>query len=742
VVAAVAGLVAALVWLFASRGGSLLALFVLGLSWACLWGHLAVSHRLPVSMDKTDVTVVGTVSSIPSKDNRKQSFRFEVESLDAAGKKLPPLRTLRLSWYNSVEELALGQRWQLTLRLRAPRGFSNPGTFDYESWLFAEGLSATGYVINNRAKLLTADGSSYLTRWRHWLYKGINQHPDVDANGYLTALVLGEKGGISPAHMGQLVDNGLIHLMVVSGLHIGIMATFGFYLGTGIGRVLAALGGSVPGPITGSLFALIFACTYAALTGFGLPAQRALIMISAVLLALVWRRPVRGISVFSMALAGVALIDPLAIIRMGFWLSFAAVAALLLYFSPRPGLGKVHSLIWAQPVVFAGLAPWLLFFQGRINLLMIPFNLLFIPWISFIVTPLCLLGAILHPVPGVGSFLWDLARWQLSYFDQFLGYISGFSGVADGWYLHAAARNFKVLVIAIVAILPFLLLPRGAGLRFGGALLAIALLFGTGKENPRLALSVLDVGQGTAVVVRVGEKTLVYDTGAAFSDSFDVGSGIIAPYLASKGVRTVDKLIISHNDGDHSGGTQGLIESLKVKQILTSDPEVTENWSEGAEACRSGEHWQWQSVTFRFLWPEALSGNDNNNSCVLLIELTGERGTERRATILLPGDIEASVEKRLVTRHELDNTTLLLAPHHGSKTSSSKELVEALQPEHVIFSAGLNHHFGHPHEDVVTRYLPYSHIWSTQNSGAVEFEWHRSSGLEISASRESRRHYW
>jgi DNA internalization-related competence protein ComEC/Rec2 len=465
--------------------------------------------------------------------------------------------------------------------------------------------------------------------------------------------------------MGQLIDNGLIHLMVVSGLHIGIMATLGFWLGSVIGRALSALGSAVPATVSASLCSLMLASLYAALSGFGLPAQRALVMVGVVLWALLWRRPVRGGAVFTMALAGVALVDPAAVLRMGFWLSFAAVGALLFYFAPRPATSKSLALIVAQPVVFAGLAPWLLFFQGRVNLLMMPFNLLFIPWISFVVTPLCLLGAIFQPVPEIGDVLWQLARWQLSYFDQLLGQISSLdAGGESWWYLYAPAHSYTVLTVALLATMPILLLPSGSGLALCGVLLTVVLLVADpAPEESTLLVTVLDVGQGTAVVVRAGEKTLVYDTGAGFSDSFDAGSGIIAPYLASKGVRSVDTLVISHNDGDHSGGARGLLSTVRVQEIFTSDPGISKDWGLSSRACRRGQSWQWQSVEFRFLWPESLSSNDNNNSCVLLITLNPQQAPG--VSILLPGDIEASVERLLVSLDDLDWTTVVIAPHHG-----------------------------------------------------------------------------
>jgi competence protein ComEC len=255
---------------------------------------------------------------------------------------------------------------------------------------------------------------------------------------------------------------------------------------------------------------------------------------------------------------------------------------------------------------------------------------------------------------------------------------------------------------------------------------------------------VLDVGQGTAIVVQVADKTLVYDTGAAFSDSFDAGSGIVAPYLFSKGVRTVEKLIVSHSDGDHSGGTNGLLRSLEVKDIVTSDPDSSNDWSLGAAACRQQQKqgWQWQDVKFSFLWPPELSANDNNNSCVLLIELMNAERSEPVARVLLPGDIEASAEKLILSRYDLNGLAVVVAPHHGSKTSSSRMFVAETVPDHVVFSAGFNHHFGHPHETVVSRYRPHSQIWSTANSGAIEFEWRDDFSLAVSSHRASRNHYW
>ena len=729
--------------------GRLAPVFVVaGLALGGLWGHQQLGHRLPVELDKSDALVTGRVSSLVATGAGRTRFEYEVVAVQGSGaRELPALRKLLLSWYGETA-IAPGELWQLSVRLRSPRGFANPGASDYSAWLLAEGFSATGYVRTDpRNRRLAAASPWSLQGYRQQLLDRLLARQDsAPATGFMAALILGEHSLIPRDMFARLVATGTVHLMVVSGLHVSMVAALCVLLGTALGRCGAAVGCPLPARLVAVPIAAAGALAYGAVAGFGLPVQRALIMTLAVLLALVVRRRSSLPRIFGLALCGVALVDPLAATRPGFWLSFIAVAGLLLWFVPRPRGHWGPQLVAAQGVVFVSLAPWLLYFQGAVTPVALPLNLLVIPWVSTLVVPTALAGALLQGVPALGGLLWDLAAAQLALFGDLLSWLDGAPAVltgatAGGWRLPAG--NLWVLAV-LVLLGALLLLPRGLGRGGPLAVLAMAVAVARPTPGPQLELTVLDVGQGLAAVVRVGDRVLVYDTGPGYPSGFNTGDAVVAPFLATLGVPRIDHLILSHGDLDHVGGAAGLLARKPAVDILAGQPERLSGI--GARPCRAGERWQWQGVEFRLLWPPApgtgppgLLANNNNNSCVLLISYKG-------ILLLLPGDIEAQVEDFLVSRGPLaagPEVDVLIASHHGSKTSSSAGFVAATRPRHAVFASGFNHHFGHPHPDVEARFAALgSRLWRTAQSGALSFRWDGDGRLEIAEYRRQHTRYW
>lgn len=696
-----------------------LAWGLLGVCHGALWGHAQLAHNLPLALDRTDYRVVGVVSSLPRVDSAKARFVLRVEGIEGAAS--PPVETLLLSWYGrgqSPQALPrLGERWRLDVRLRTPRGFANPGGFDYRAWLLGEGISATGHVRAGPAnQRLDDNAGGPVARLRRDLATQLAARGDSAVTaGYMAALVLGDGSRIPARQWDYLVATGTVHLMVVSGLHVAMVAGGCLILGLGLGRVASALGMHLPAPQLGGVLALAGACGYGLLAGGGLPLQRAVLMTAVATLALVARRRTGTWRAFALALLGVAVIDPLAVLRPGFWLSFGAVAALLLWFVPRPGLGRWRQIVDAQLVVFVALLAALLFFQGQVYWHSPLVNFFMVPWVNLSIVPLCLAGALLQGIPPLGALCWDLAAWQLDGLAAALEWAAA-RGEPFAW--QPANARAPWFVAGLVAAAGLLLLPAALGLRGLAAALLAGLLLGRPAPGPHLEVTVLDVGQGLAVVLRAGERTLVYDTGPAFSDSFDAGSGIVAPYLRSLGVRAIDLLVISHGDNDHAGGARELARAMPVRRTVAAAGAVPEL---DAEPCVAGGRWRWEGVEFTLLSPPAGGqGSDNNGSCVLLARL-GD------LAILLPGDIERAVEERLVVTWRDapgDGIDLLLAPHHGSKTSSSTAFIRWARPRHTVFSAGFRHHFGHPHPAVVARYREAGGaLWYSAASGALVFRW-------------------
>ncbi len=730
------------------RRGRTVALILLGVSagvfWATLWGQARLAAQLPAALDKTEYRVAGTVVGLPSRDARALHFELLVSRVESLGGATPPpLRRLRLSWYGHAPELSPGETWQLVLRLRHPRGFANPGGFDYGGWLFSRGVSATGYVrAGPDNQQLRAPAPWSIDAWRADLAEHLEALPVPDAGrALLRAFTVGDDRGISPAMWERMRAAGVVHLAVISGFHIALAAGFGFLLGTWVGRALAAVGVSWPARHVGALAAWIAGGLYTLMAGFGLATLRAFIMLSVFLAVLLLRRHGMRFAGFIWALAVIAVIEPLAPLAAGFWLSFGAVAVLLAYFGPRLRRHRVHALIDAQLVISTGTAAALLGFFGNLPLLAPVVNLLAIPWIETLTVPLCLAGVALFPVaPALADWCWWIAGWSLQWFDTALAATAELAGQA-GWAPASGVSWVQVTLPALAAALT--LAPRGLGLRYLSAIVLAALALAGPPSRPALRVTVLDVGQGLAVVVETPAHVMVYDTGAAFSDRFDAGDAIIAPHLRRRGWRQLDLLVVSHPDADHSGGEGGLLRHYRPARLLRGV--VPEGAGPETEGCQRGQSWQWDGVDFRVLHPEGpMPGQpvprDNARSCVVLIEAG-------QARVLLTGDIESDVEALLLADAALPGSIeLLIAPHHGSKTSSSPPFVNRLRPAHVVYSAGFRHRFGHPHPRVVARYQAVgARDWNTAFDGALSFSWEQQ-GMDpeprVESARRDRPRYW
>lgn len=727
------GVVAALVvvsllWLAAGWRWRPCAWLLLGFCHGAGWGLFQLSHILPEALDGGDFQLVGVVAELPRNDLQRARFVLRVESIDGAGGPAPPLRHLQLSWYGG-EAPALGERWQLQVRLRAPRGYANPGGFDYRAWLLGAGISATGYVRESGGnQRLDARAGGAIPRLRQHIADCIAARDDSPAaKGFMAALVLGDGGGIAASVWDVLAATGTVHLMVVSGLHVSMAAGVCFLGGLWLGRVASALGAPLPAPQLAAALAVAGALAYALLAGSGVALQRAVLMTLSVTLAMMVRRRSGIWQAFSLSLLGVAVIDPVAVLRPGFWLSFGAVAGLLLWFAPRPlaaSDAQPRRAHWrrhgeAQLVVFVALLGMLLFFQGEMPVISPLANLLAVPWVSVVIVPLCLLGALFVWLPPVRDLLWDLAAWQLQWLESALEWAAVY-GELLAWRPASAGSLFFIVGLAAVAAL--LALPGALHGRVPAALLLTGLLFARAAPPAPLELAVLDVGQGLAVVVRGGGRTLVYDTGPAYSESFNAGAGIVAPYLRSLGVAAIDLLVISHGDNDHAGGAVDLARAMAPGEILAGAGEAVA--VPAVQPCRAGQRWQWSELELAMVWPPVdMAGlpRANDGSCVLHLHWRG-------VDILLPGDIEMAAEQRLAAgpRPALDRAVdVVLAPHHGSRTSSSTAFVRWTDPRHVVFSAGFRHHFGHPHPQVVERYRHHgARLWHTAESGALVFRWH------------------
>lgn len=709
-----------------------------GVGWHGLHASARLAGRLPAALEQQDLILEGWVSTLPESLADGQRFVFRVQ---AGQPELVGQRVL-LSDYQSLK-VAPGEVWRLRVRLRQPRGVANPGGFDYEAWLLQAGIAARGYVRadpNNRA---LGPHSAPILRLRARLQERlVALAPSLGHEGLIRALMLGDRGGLTDAQWDTFTRTGTNHLVVVSGLHVGLIATLGFWLGGRLGRRIPGACHVWPAPRTAAVAAVIAAAGYSLLAGFGLPTQRALIMTVVLSLAQVTalRLPVS----FSLLTAAVAVLvwQPLAALAAGFWLSFGAVATLLIT-QPASGSERLDTrwrLYWRRWVtpqgsVFVGLLVPLMVWAQGVSWVSPLVNFFAIPWVSLWVVPTVLVsGVALWVAPILATpFLW-LADQQLAILMQFLRFCARLNGT-EPWLSVGVADSG--LVLATVATAIWLLpVPRS----WRGLCLPLLMPLLWPRLPPQATdtvwLHMIDVGQGLAVLIRQRDHALLYDTGPRFGEGFDAGTEIVVPALQRLGVRNLDVLVISHGDTDHAGGAQGVLSRLPVTSLITA-PEVGD-LGRPARTCLAGQAWQWGAVSYRFLHPATADAEGNNGSCVLRISL-GER------SILLPGDIEAAAERRLLLTEAMAlPADVLVAGHHGSRTSSGWTWMRTVAPEVVLFSVGHRNPFRHPAPVVVHRSaLENAAMFFTDRDGMITLQLSAQAGVtRVVRHRAVSRRYW
>lgn len=699
--------------LLLSRGYPL-GFFLLGLAWACCCAQWALDDRLDVALDGRTLWLEGQVVGLP--EVADGVVRFQLQGARSRRAELPA--RMRLAWYGGPPVLA-GERWRLAVNLKRPHGLVNPQRFDYEAWLLAQRIGATG-TIKAGERLAPASG---MGSWRDALRQRLLAVPTWERQGGIAALVLGDGSGLTAEDWRLLQHTGTVHLMVISGQHIALLSGFLYSLVAMLARH-GVWPSRVPWLPCACTLALGGALIYGLLAGFEVPVRRACVMVA---LALLWRLRFRHLGPawpLLAALLVVLLLEPLASLQPGFWLSFAAVAVLVLAFSGRLGAwGWWRGLTRAQWTTAIGLLPMMLILGLPVSSSGPLANLLAVPWVGLVVVPLALFGTLLLPVPLFGEGLLWLAGGALQLLFALLGLIAG-------WLPAWLPSELPWWVWSLAALgAALLLLPAGVPLRLPGvALLLPALLLPAQRlEDGQADVWVLDVGQGLSVLVRTREHSLLYDAGPRFGD-FDSGERIVLPSLSALNLRRLDLLLLSHADNDHAGGAAAVVAGMPVARVVSGEPE---RFARGltAETCESGQSWQWDGVTFRlWQWPQAAPGNPR--SCVLQVEALGER-------LLLTGDIDAAAEQALVQSGFPLTSHWLLVPHHGSRSSSTQPFVDAVEPQHVLITRSRHNAFGHPHPQVLARYRAAGvAVHDTAHAGALHLrlgKWLAPRGLRSEA---------
>jgi competence protein ComEC len=726
------------------------------------------AHALAPAIEGEDVSVTGVVAAMPQRNELGLRFRLEVESASLAGDAVDLVPEIYLGWYvNSgfggapsvatqrpPPEVHAGERWQMNVRLKAPHGNSNPHGFDYELWLWEQGVQATGYVRDGRND---PPPRRIADTWRHPVERARQSVRDAvfasvadrKTAGLLAALIVGDQAAIERADWDVFRATGVAHLMSISGLHITMFAWAAALLIAALWRRSRRLCLAWPAQHAALVGGVILAAAYALFSGWGMPSQRTILMLATVGLLRLSGRRWPWPQVWLLACAVVVTVDPWALLQAGFWLSFVAVGVL---FATDPGtrqrararsggsadaqrqawgqnfVAGLRSSIHEQWVVTLALTPLSLLLFGQVSVVGLLANALAIPWVTLVITPLAMAGVVLRP-------LWNVAGWAIQALQQYLEWLAALPFASISM---AAPPLWAGAAGVLGGLLLAMRLPWHARLLGVPLLLPVLLWQAPRPPAGQFELLAADIGQGNAVIVRTAAHTLVYDTGPRYSPESDAGHRVVVPLLRAFDER-VDTVMLSHRDSDHTGGAAAVLAMQPQAALLSSIEDGHELQAlRRSTRCVAGQQWQWDGIDFKVLHPAAsdydLVNKPNALSCVLRIS-NGAR------TALLAGDIELAQESRLVRDAAEIRADVLLVPHHGSKTSSSAAFLDTVQPSIALVQAGYRNRFGHPAAPVVARYRERGiTVIDSPHCGAAL--WRSAQPLWVSCQRAIAPHYW
>lgn len=743
-----------------------------------------LAEALPATIEARDLQITGVVASLPQRTANGLRFRFEVEQAAFGGEAVAVPSVVSLGWYHGFDhdatlsaaqlELRAGQRWRFTVRLRRPHGLANPHGFDQELRWFEEGVRATGSVRDAPApQLIDRVAAHPVERLRQRARDAIDAAvPEPRVAGVLTALAVGDQSAIEREDWELFLRSGISHLVSVSGVHVTMFGWLaGVLIGAGWRRSVPAMA-RVSAPTAALWGGFGVALAYAVFSGWGVPAQRTVWMLGAVTLlrsaGVRWPWPL----VLLAAADVVTLVDPWALLQPGFWLSFAAVGLLMVSGpaeaaapeialhgpddpapAPLPAWRRaVNAMrvaavggVRTQLLATLGLAPLTLVFFQQLSLIGFAANLVAIPLVTLVITPLALLGCV---VP----MLWSAAAAAVAWLTTGLGWLASAPGVlwsvgAAPWWAQAAG-----LLGAVLLVMPLPWRLRALALPLAWPLVMPP------QDVPapgQFELVAVDVGQGTAVLVRTHRHLLVYDSGPQYAPDVDAGQRVLLPLLRARGDHRIDTLMLSHRDSDHVGGASSLLQNLPVAELTSSIEDThplhlqAQQLGVPSRRCEAGQRWAWDGVQFEVLHPAAgdyaAASRSNAMSCVL--KVTGIQGASpgTGSSVLLTGDIEREQEIRLLReRPEALRSDVLIVPHHGSKTSSTAAFLDAVAPQVAVFQAGHLNRYGHPASEVWARYRERG-IARIDSPSCGAWTWR--SGADLVASppvceRDQARRYW
>ena len=726
-----------------------------GFAYAAALSTLRLADALAFADEGRDVVVEGVVSSLPVRLERGVRFEFDVERVVTPGVTVP--RRLLLGWYNDWPVLRPAERWQFAVRLKRPHGVLNPGGFDLEAWLLERNLRATGAVRTGRRDPVprlvdprVERPGPLAERARHALRDRLA--PMLEGRRYggvLLALIVGDQRAIAAQDWTLFNRTGISHLVSISGLHITMIASLAGWCVASVWRRTPALVARAPAQMAGVFAGLAAAVGYALLAGWGIPAQRTVLMLAVVALAWFARARIGLGAALALAAAVVCVVDPWAVLAAGFWLSFGAVTAIVWVVHGRVEERAVSAWrralvagVRVQVAVTLALMPATVVLFHQLSLVSPIANAVAIPVVSWIVTPLALVAGAFAVLPGVFSASADallgVAHAVFEWLAAWLAWTAALPGSARA----IATPPWPAIVLALVGI-AWLLAPPGWPARWLGAVIALP-LFVWPPERPgpgELWVTALDVGQGSAILLETRDRTWLYDTGPRYSSDSDAGERILLPYLRHRGIARLDGLIVSHLDSDHSGGTAAVLRGIPVQRVMSSiAPAAPLFGGRPVERCEAGARWSDGALEFTMLHPPVSDyerrRTTNAMSCAVLVAVGSHR-------VLLTGDIGVVEEAAILARWPGLAVDWLAAPHHGSRSSSSATLLAALGAQEAAAQAGYRNRYGHPDPGVSARYAEHGIVLRrTDHSGALQWRMRADGSSRHSAWRTEGVRYW
>jgi len=720
---------------------------LLGASWmlfnAFNFQHLWQENNLKVIELSTKTQwVQGKILSLHTPPNNSEAhsseksivhrrLRFNVKVTHINNIQLNKAIQLRFSWKNATLPLQQGQTVSLKVKFKPAHGLANLGSFNYQTWLNAKNISATGYVVNDKDnQLLTLENTLRQQLFSDYKKLLSNYRPEHELSPLLLALGFGSRTELKQNLWQVLQRTGTGHLIAISGLHIGLVATGCFFIVMLVIRALPLsffVNSHRHQTINTRYYAIglsmVAAASYGYLAGFSLPTVRALVM-----LCIYWSVRLLAIKLsitrwLLLTLFVITLTSPFSLFTASFWLSVYAVTIIFLTlwrFNKMLSTGHklwrfIKGLIIIQLSLTLMLIPISAVFFQQISVIALFANIIAVPWMSFLSIPLCLLSVLLMPISETLSqvfIMLSLESVQLLW--HYLTYLS-----AKSWaIITLSSINVQLLVLGGLLSVVFLFFQPKPSFRYkimattfccSVAILAVlALGEQSDKKLNNWQLVVFDVGQGLSVLIQRENKAILYDTGASYESGFNMIEAVVLPYLQHSGIQQLDKVIISHSDNDHAGGLAVLQQSIVIKELLYNNKN-----EKTSSTCLQGESLDWQGITFEVLWPEKAVSKENDDSCVLLI-------TEKKHKVLLTGDISKRVESKLIKQYPKLRADVLIVPHHGSKTSSSEVFISQLKPKFAVVSAGFLNRWHMPVFDVTKRYQEKNiQLVNTAESGQI-----------------------